>query len=219
MYIFGRILSDHLGGSKVIKLYVLGALFGAVLYLTVFPVLLQLLNPGVDISSLNPNLVGASAGVFAIVFGTAILVPDYTIYLILLGPVKIKYIALFYIISFVLGLSSWNSGGELAHIGGALIGVFYIRQLKKGRDYGEWVIKVLDFVKSFFVKSPNIKVTYKREKAKTTSKRGSTPRNSGNSNDTTSQDEIDAILDKISEKGYESLSKDEKQKLFNASKK
>lgn len=219
LYWFGRILSEYLGGEKVLKLYVLGGLSGALLYLTIYPILIQLLNPGIDLAAFDPNLVGASAGVFAVVVGTAVLIPDYTIFLMFLGPVKIKYIALFYLLSFVLRLSGPNAGGELAHIGGAMMGFIYIKQIQKGRDIGNWIMAVLNFFKSFFVKSPNIKVSYKREKTKKTSARGFTPRTSGKSTDTTSQDEIDTILDKISEKGYESLSKEEKQKLFNASKK
>lgn len=220
LYWFGRILVEYLGGAKVINIYILGGLFGGLLYVTIYPTVLQLLNPGVDISTVSPNLVGASAGVFAVVFGTATLVPNYTMFLLFIGPVKIKYIALFYVLSFMLQLSGPNSGGELAHIGGALMGFLYIRQLQKGSDWGAWIGSTIRFFKSFFVKQPKIKVTYKRGTSRRKTKdRAAAPRTSGKSGSTASQEEIDAILDKISERGYESLTKEEKQKLFNASKK
>ena len=222
LYWFGKILAEYLGGPKVVNLYVLGGLFGALLYLTVYPVLLQLLNPSLDISLVHPNLVGASAGVFAVVFGTATLMPNYTIFLIFLGPVRIKYIALFYAISFVLSLSGQNSGGELAHIGGALMGFLYIKQLQNGTDMGSWIQSVISGVSGLFTPKPKIKVTHRntsssfgrKPKGSRTDSRESRPSGAGNA----SQEEIDAILDKISEKGYESLTKEEKQKLFNASK-
>lgn len=220
LYWFGRILSEYLGGAKVINIYVLGGLAGALLYVTVYPTVLSLLSDGADISNFSPNLVGASAGVFAVVFGTATLMPNYTIFLLFLGPVRIKYIALFYLLSFFLNLSGPNSGGELAHLGGAFMGFLYIKQMQNGMDMGRWIQSVLGFFGGLFKPKSNIKVSYKKEKTHAT---GRSTRSAGRAKPSTSsgdasQDEIDAILDKISEKGYESLSKEEKQKLFNASK-
>ncbi len=222
LYWFGRILAQYLGGPKVVNLYVLGGLFGALIYLTIYPVLLQLLNPDLDISMVSPSLVGASAGVFAVVFGTATLMPNYTIFLLFLGPVRIKYIALFYVLSFFLSLSGPNSGGELAHIGGALMGFIYIKQLQNGSDLGAWIQSVINAVGGLFTPKPKIKVTHRNtsytssRSTKSASMKSRSARKSGS--EQTSQEEIDAILDKISEKGYESLTKEEKQKLFNASK-
>ncbi|MEO1255035.1 MAG: DUF6576 domain-containing protein, partial [Bacteroidota bacterium] len=109
-----------------------------------------------------------------------------------------------------------NAGGEIAHLGGAFIGWFYITQLNKGTDLGGWIISFTQFVKSMFKPQPKIKVTH-RGGNRRPSKKTSSIKSDKTSH--TPQAEIDAILDKISEKGYESLSKDEKQKLFNASKK
>jgi membrane associated rhomboid family serine protease len=220
LYWFGRILAEYLGGAKVINLYVLGGLAGALLYVSIYPTFLSLLQPGIDLSSISPNLVGASAGVFAVVFGTATLMPNYTIGLLFIGPVRIKYIALFYVLSFLLNLSGNNSGGELAHVGGALIGFVYIRQLQNGLDLGSWIQRVLRFFGGLFERKSKIKVSYKKNQQRTTASRSSSVKRPASSSPyDTSQDEIDAILDKISAKGYESLSKEEKQKLFNASKK
>lgn len=218
LYWFGRILSEYLGGPKVLNVYILGGLTGALLYMTVYPTILSLLEPGLNISTIDPRLIGASAGVFAVVFSAATLLPNYTVFLLFIGPVKIKYIALFYGVVFLISLAGQNSGGQVAHIGGALMGVLYIRQIQRGRDLGVWIQSFLRFAGNLFKPRPRIKVTYNKKKEKaysaTRSASGRAPERSGSA----SQEEIDAILDKISERGYESLSKEEKQKLFNASK-
>lgn len=207
-YWFAKLIIEYLGSDKVISLYVLGALAGGIAYLLVY----NLVPFYVDRSGF-PGMVGASAAVYAVTVAAATLIPNYSFFLLFLGPVKIKYIAAFYIVLSFLGSVGMNAGGNIAHLGGALIGYIYINQLQKGNDWGAWVIRVLQFFKSFFVRQSNIKVSYKNKKTSSRSASSSSPPYK------TPQDEIDAILDKISEKGYESLSTEEKQKLFNASKK
>lgn len=210
LFWFGRIIQEFLNSNRVIALYVLGGLAGGLLYMLIYN-FVPLFEGRVD----SAMMLGASAGVFAIVVGAAVFMPNYTFFLMFIGPVKIKYIAIFYVFMSFIGTTGANAGGEIAHLGGALVGWFYISQLKEGTDYGAWVISFMNFVKSLFKPQPKIKVTHRagnrRPKTKTTSKSSSTSN--------TPQAEIDAILDKISEKGYESLTKEEKQKLFNASKK
>ncbi|TRX49827.1 rhomboid family intramembrane serine protease [Fulvivirga sp. M361] len=215
-YWFAKLVIEYLGSDKVISLYVLGALAGGIAYLLVY----NLVPFYVERSDFS-GMVGASAAVYAVVVAAATLMPNYTFFLLFLGPVKIKYIAAFYIVLSFLGSVGANAGGNVAHLGGALMGFIYIKQLQGGTDWGRWVISVMDFVKSFFVKRSNIKVSYKRQSAHTgkTQKKTASKSAGGNSASDASQDEIDAILDKISERGYESLTKEEKQKLFNASKK
>ena len=113
---------------------------------------------------------------------------------------------------FFLGSAGSNAGGEIAHLGGAIMGFFFIKQLQKGNDWGTPVTGFINWIQSFFVKKSTIKVTYTRKEKSASQKSSQKPSKS-------SQDEIDLILDKISDSGYESLSSDEKQKLFNASKK
>jgi hypothetical protein len=108
-----------------------------------------------------------------------------------------------------------NAGGDLSHLGGALMGFLYVQQLKKGNDFGQPIISFINFVKSLFVRKPKIKVSYKSSRM---DKKSGTQARSERAK-SVPQDEIDAILDKISEGGYESLTKEEKEKLFNASKK
>ena len=218
LYWFGQLVQEYLGSDKVISLYVLGGLAGALFYLLIYNI-----SPYFADHVERSMMLGASAGVYAIVVGAATLMPNYTFFLLFFGPVKIKYIAIFYIILSFASVTGQNAGGELAHLGGALIGFIYIKQLQKGNDWGGWITWFRRFIRSFFVKSSNIKVSYKKrsskkEKAKTTTTT-STTSTTRTTSSKASQDEIDAILDKISERGYESLTKEEKEKLFNASKK
>jgi hypothetical protein len=169
-------------------------------------------------------MLGASAGVFAVVVGAATLTPNTTFFLILLGPVKIKYIAMFYVILSFANSIGANAGGELAHLGGALLGFLYITQLRKGIDLGIPVQKVGIFFEDLFSgRRSNVKVSYRKEKTTGggfdsfgSSSKSATPTTKS---DIATQEEIDRILDKIADRGYEALNKEEKRKLFEFSKK
>lgn len=208
LYWFSKLILEYLGNNRVISLYVLGALSGSILYLLMYNFIPYYQEQTVGI---NGGMVGASAAVYAIVVGAAVFMPNYTFFLMFLGPVKIKYIAAFFIVGSWLGLTGSNAGGNIAHLGGALMGWLFIAQLRAGSDMGAWIISVMRWFKSFFAPSPKIKVTHRKNTPKATSAKRSPL--------ATPQEEIDAILDKISHSGYESLTKEEKEKLFNASKK
>lgn len=212
LYWFGRVFVDFLGSQKLINLYVLGAIAGAATYLLAYnlmPFYAERINN-------FEGMIGASAAVYAVVVATATSWPNHRFYLLFLGPVKISYIAAVVIFMSLLGTVGSNAGGDLAHLGGALMGYIYAKQLNKGREIGVWVFKIMEFIKSFFVKSPKIKVSHRQTKSAKSSTKSSTAKKSGAD---FNQVEIDKILDKISERGYDSLTKDEKEKLFNASKK
>lgn len=216
LYWFGRLINEFLGHKKVVSLYFLGGIAGGLMYILIYNLLPQFAER-VELT----YMLGASAGVFAIVVGAAVFMPNYTMYLLLFGPVRIKYIAMFYVLLSFFSIPGANAGGSIAHLGGAAIGWLYIRQLQKGNDLGLWINQSIEFVKSFFVRQPKIKVSYssgKRSDPKS-SKSAHMSSSKGKRHSLPDQDEIDTILDKISQSGYESLSKEEKQKLFNASKK
>lgn len=205
LYWFGKLLVEYLGSDKLTAIYILGGLAGGLLYLLMFNTI-----PFFAERSDFEGMVGASAAVFAIMVAAAALLPDYTFFLLFLGPVRIKYIALFYVVVSYLGTTQVNAGGNIAHLGGALLGFIYIKQLKAGVNWGGWITVTLDWFKDLFKSKPAVKVTYRKE-----DKRSAKPASPSKA----SQAEIDAILDKISDRGYESLTKEEKEKLFNASKK
>ena len=205
LYWFGRLFIEYLGNDKLIGVYVLGALAGGVVYLLMFNTIPYFVQ-----RSEFSGMVGASAAVYAVMVATATLLPNYTFFLLFLGPVRIKYIAAFYIVLSFLGTVGSNAGGNLAHMGGAFMGFLYIRQLQAGVNWGGWITVTIDWVKSLFEPRARVKVTYRKEEPRKKTATGFTK---------ATQEEIDAILDKISDKGYESLTKEEKEKLFNASKK
>ncbi len=207
-YWFGKIFIEYLGSDKLIAIYVLGAIAGGVFYLLVYNTI-----PFYTERIPLHGMVGASAAVYAVLVATATLLPDYTFFLLFIGPVRIKYIALGYIVISFLGSVGGNAGGNIAHLGGALMGYVYIKQMQVGVNWGGWITSVLVWIRGLFTTQSKVKVTYRstEPKSKTTK--------SGSGQTKASQDEIDAILDKISDRGYESLTKEEKEKLFNASKK
>ena len=205
-YWFGKLFVEYLGSDKLVALYFLGALAGGLAYLLVYNTIPFYIE---RIGSFN-GMVGASAAIYAIVVATATLIPDYTFFLLFLGPVRIKYIAGFYIVVSFLGSVGENAGGNVAHLGGALMGFIYIKQLQAGVNWGSWVTATLDWFKGLFTAKPKVKVTYRKQYSEAQKPKAKS---------SISQDEIDAILDKISDGGYESLTKEEKEKLFNASKK
>ena len=207
LYWFGRIVHDLLGNHKLINLYVLGGIIGGLFYILIYN-LIPFYHDRVNQSI----LLGASAGVFAVVVGAATYFPNYSLFLLFFGPVKIKYIAIFYVLLSFFRIDGSNAGGDLAHIGGAAIGFLYIIQLKKGNDIGQPVTMFINWIKGLFSPRSKIRVSYKKPKSETAKKSPSTT-------GSVTQEEIDRILDKISQGGYENLTKEEKQKLFDASRK
>jgi membrane associated rhomboid family serine protease len=190
LYWMGMIFMDFLNKRQFIFTYLAGGVAGALLYLLAYNTL-----PAFGDLTQKSFLLGSSASVMAIVIGTATLVPDYTIRLLLFGAVRLKYLAFAYFILDIIGIGGGNPGGSIAHIGGAILGFVFIKQLNNGRDLS--------------------KILKKRSRLKVVPNKYNTRSETIH----TDQDTIDKILDKISKSGYESLSKNEKEALFKASKK
>ncbi len=195
-YWIGNILHEYLGSKRVIYAYVLGGIFGGLFYMlsyNIFPVF--------ETIRLTSSAVGASAGVLSVIVATATLLPNYEIQLLLIGNVKLKWLALVIIIIDLISIPTGNSGGHIAHIAGGMFGLFYIRSLYKNININPQFTKLT----SMFSKKSNLKVIHK---------------GSGSSNTTNkpSEEEINKILDKISRSGYDSLTVKEKNILFKASK-
>ena len=223
LYLFGTILANYLGNKRIIPIYVLGGFAGFLFYF-----LAANLIPGSFAAPIGGNMLGASAGVMAIVVAAAHLAPTHTISLILIGTVEIRYIAIFVILIDMLAIQTGdpNTGGHLAHLGGVALGFVFIEQLKKGNDWSIGFNTYFNRLKNFFInlntpaqpktrpkKGPHMaykneeKVNKKRQKTNTTQRRT-----------VSDQERIDSILDKIKESGYDSLSKEEKAFLFKVSK-
>jgi membrane associated rhomboid family serine protease len=194
LYWMGQIFEEYLGNKRTIGLYIMGGLAGALFYLLALNFLPFFTSVN---AAATTTIVGASASVMAIVVATATLLPNYTISLIFIGPVKLKWLVIFILVIDFLGTVGPNAGGEIAHLGGALLGFIYIKQLQKGHDW-------IEGIRSIFKSKSKLKVVHN---------------NAGkNTADYPRQDEIDRILDKISQSGYDSLNKQERDILARASK-
>lgn len=199
-YWFALLIEEYLGSSRLASLFFLGAIAGAI----TFP-LLNLVYVANGLPEFS-YLVGSSAAVYAVVVGAATLLPDYQMNLILIGPVKIKWIAAVYVAINVISISTVSAGTNFAHLGGALLGYVYITQLRKGNDLGKPIDWISRKWRSWMAPGPRFKVTRNTQGTAAVKSSPGQP----------SQEEIDAILDKISAKGYDALSKEEKQTLFKA---
>ena len=204
LYWFGRIFLEYLDERKLVAVYLLGGISGALVYIlsfNIFPAFTGVVADSVAI--------GASASVMAIVIAIAAYVPDYTIQLFLFGRIKIKYMALaIFILTSIMDFSV-NSGGKLAHIGGAFFGYFYIINLRHGHDIGKGFNRIIDFFATIFKPRKKLKVTYKKVATEY----------DYNKIRVEHQKRINNILDKISKGGYESLTKEEKEALLKESQK
>lgn len=207
LYWFGRLIREYLGDRRLVSLYILGGLAGAVFFLVSYQ-----LVPAFQ-ANIGAAMVGASGAVLAIIVAAATLLPDYTFMLPLFGQVKIKWIAFVLVIVSIIGINGGNSGGNLAHLGGALLGYIFIRQLQAGRDLGRPVQAIGQWFGKIFNRPPAMRASANTRR---TSVDGMAAR-TRNPEATPLQEEVDIILDKISRSGYESLTKEEKQRLFKAS--
>jgi membrane associated rhomboid family serine protease len=197
LYWFGKIFLMYFDEKKLVSLYFMGGIAGGVFY-----VVFANIFPGVFGGGI---LLGASASIIAIMFASAVYVPDFKVYMVFIGPVKLIYIAIFSLFLYVVMIStSNNAGGNLAHIGGAFVGYLWVKQFKRGSDVTKGFTWVIDFMGSIF-KPRKLKVTYKRPPVDDLEY---------NRKKNLDQKEIDRILDKISKGGYENLTKSEKDTLF-----
>ncbi len=212
LYWFGKIFLDYLNQKQLLSVYILGGIFGAFFFILFYNIF-----PAFNISKYAAVALGASASVMAVVVAISFYIPNNVMYLMFIGPVKMKYIAIGYIVLDVLSIAGTNSGGHIAHLGGALFGYLYISQLKQGRNITKGFDKFLDSIFSFFRfrRNPKMKVKYKR----TNYDGAYTHYQDIEYNQQKKQDKerLNQILEKISKSGYDSLTKEEKEILFKAS--
>lgn len=205
LYWFGVIFTQYLSQRQLLGTYIFGGITGGLLYIlsyNVFPVF--------DLVRSSALAMGASASVLAIVVAISFYVPNYTINLFILGPIKIKYIAIVTILMDVIMINSGNAGGHIAHLGGALWGFAYVKFLPH-----------FDPTKLFGILSSENMKKYKESRRSFKVHHGKAPVSDEEYNvqKKEKQQRIDKILDKISQSGYNSLTKEEKELLFSSSKK
>lgn len=206
LYFAGIYFLTYFSPKRLLNYYFLGAITGAVVYMASYNLFPAFSGVG------KSYLIGASASVMAIVVGVATKVPELRIRLMFLGSLKFWWIAAFLVVLDVIQIPFGNAGGHLAHLGGAFLGYFYTTQLDKGNDIGAWLEKIITWVRHLFSKkrkSP-LKTVHRKKNSKTNRTTTQSKREH--------QQKIDSILDKISTSGYDSLTKQEKDFLFQAGK-
>lgn len=207
LWAFGYILHDLTGNKKIIPLFLYGALAGALAYGLAY----NLIGP-LKTELPFAQAFGASAGVMAIAIGTTCLAPGYRIFPMLNGGIPLWVITVIYLIIDLAFIPYNNPGGHIAHIAGAGAGYLFVMALQRGRDWGAWINAFFDWVNDLF--NPD------------KPKKGMPPKNQlfykatiqpFKKTPLITQKKIDDLLDKISQRGYSSLSDEEKELLKRAS--
>jgi membrane associated rhomboid family serine protease len=188
---FGNLIIEYLNKIRMLFIFWAGVLGGGILYTLFFD---------------GNQLIGASAGIMALVIASATLLPNYEIVLAIFGRIKLKYVGMAYLVIDLLSMMGSNAGGSMAHLGGAFIGFLTIKQIQAGNDWSSIVISINSFIDKIFTRKNKLKIVYQSEQQAQASR-------------AVSQAEVDQVLEKITKSGYDSLSKSEKELLFKASKK
>ncbi|MDT0645191.1 rhomboid family intramembrane serine protease [Zunongwangia sp. F260] len=214
LYFSGVYFLNFFPPKRLLNYYFLGVIVGALIYMLSYNLFPAFQGTG------KSYLMGASAGVMAVLVGIASHVPNMRVRLLILGSIKFWWIAAFLVALDVIQIPMGNAGGHLAHLGGAALGYIYTTQLQKGNDIGSWFEGIMDSIANLF--KPKEKKARMKTVHRTTKKSAGTSSSSRSRSGRLDKDEkqkrIDAILDKISKSGYDSLSKAEKDFLFQAGK-
>ena len=152
---------QYFNSKQLVSTYVIGGFFGGLSYILAynfFPALQENLNP-------NITACGASASVLAILTAIATYVPNYSVHLTLIGKIKLKHIVFFSILLDLIAIQELtNTGGHIAHLGGALYGFLYTRQLKVGKDWSRNFSRLMDALANSFKKQP-LKTVHRKPKS------------------------------------------------------
>jgi membrane associated rhomboid family serine protease len=207
LWAFGYILQDLTGNGKIIPVYIYGALAGAIAFVLAFH-LIPTLKEHVN----DANAVGASAGIMGIAIATTMIAPGYRIFPMLNGGIPLWVLTMIFLIIDLATIPGTNSGGHIAHLGGALAGFLFIYMLRRGYDGSEWMNNVYDWFNNLF--NPAKPAKKRKVKQELFYKAGTQPYTK---TPNLTQQKIDEILDKINQKGYSHLTEEEKELLKRAS--
>lgn len=204
LYWFGGLFLNFFSERQLGGLYVLGGIAGALLFMLAYNIF-----PYFSRMAPYSLLMGASASVMAVVFAVSFYKKDLEIGLFLIGRIRLIYLALFTFLIDLMAVTSDNAGGHIAHIGGALFGIWFASRIKRGKDLTAPVNRAIDWVVNLGKRKPKMKVTYHRRETDY----------EYNARKHRESADLDAILDKLKRSGYESLTAEEKKRLFDASRK
>jgi membrane associated rhomboid family serine protease len=205
LYIIARMVLNLFSPKMALNIYFLGAISGGLMFLLGYALL-------PDFFGTNSSLVGASGAVRALLIFLCTYMPNKE-FRVFTFNIKLWYIGVPIVILDLLGLFGDNAGGNLAHLGGAILGYVYAKQLVNGKDIGSGFERFADAIANMFktTKKGPLKTVHKNK-----SKVGGYKK--ADFNEFNDQKKIDVILDKISKSGYDSLTAEEKELLFRAGK-
>ncbi|MBR2260074.1 MAG: rhomboid family intramembrane serine protease [Paludibacteraceae bacterium] len=206
LYWFGQLFLLFFQQKDLVGVYIFGGLMGGLIYFAAYNIIPYYM------SSNGAVLMGASASVMAVAVATAVMSPEYQVRIPLIGNVKIEWIALATVLISLLSITSQNAGGELAHLGGALAGYLFASRYKKGKNIVAWVNRVIDALANVFRKRKGMRVSYENEGHSSFDRMNADMEY--NAQKKQKEEEINRILEKIKQSGYDSLSSDERAKLF-----
>jgi len=209
MWAFGYILQDLAGNRKIVPIFIYGAFGGAVAYLLTFNLI-----PGLKDQLLQAKALGASAGVMAIAIATTVMAPGYRIFPMINGGIPLWVITMVFVIIDLATIPYSNPGGHIAHLAGGGMGFLFVVQMRRGNDWSIWMNNFFDWANNIF--NPDRPKRGKSIKSQYYYKANVPPYTRTSTNIT--QQRIDDILDKINQKGYSSLTQEEKDILSRASK-
>ena len=210
LYWLGRIFMEYFSPKQLTGVYLLGGWGGALLFLLTYNLLPHFVGS-------HAFLIGASASVIAVVVAAAVYAPDYKIGLLFIGEVSLKWVAIVTVLIAVLGLDGGDIGGNMAHIGGAIVGAVFALRIKRGHDITRPLNSLIDGVVGLFNGRSLPKFKFPQRSAHTTRPQQNPPTKVNRPTDTISESELDTILGKIKTSGYDALTDEEKDKLFKAS--
>ena len=202
LWMFGYILQDLTGNRKIFPVFLYGALAGALSFILAYN-LLPALKPEVLIASAS----GASAGIMAIAVAATFIAPGYRIFPRLNGGIPLWVITAIYVF---IDLAT-NAGGRIANLAGALTGFLFMYSFRRGYDWGEWMNNLWDWFSNLF--NPDKPKRGKLVKQELFYKSSAKPYKK---TPNVTEQRINEILDKISQKGFSSLSDEEKDLLKRA---
>lgn len=203
LYWFGRLFMLFFDGRQLLRVYVLGGLCGAVLFIVGYHLI-----PALYPMSQSGMMMGASASVMAVLFTVTRYAPNFMVTVLLIGQIRLKYLALAYFIFDIISIPGLqNAGGHLAHIGGALFG-FLLGYLWSTKGRPQMTVSNNSWLDMLPWRRKNLKIVHKRPLTDMEYNYDKTKRSR----------EVDRILEKVKSSGYESLTKEEKRTLFDASK-
>ena len=207
---FGYILQDLTGNRKVFPIYLYGGFAGAVFYLlsvNLIPSFHQHIHE-------IPDLAGSGAAVMAIAVATTTLAPDYRLFPLINGGIPLWVLTMIFVAIDYASVAGSNGGYAIAHLAGAIMGFFFIYQLRKGRDLSDWMNNLVDWFNDLF--NPDKKKhSFQPHKEQLFYKSDKSPYQK---TPNITQQKLDEILDKIHDEGYNKLSDEEKDFLKRASK-